>query len=59
MMQAPIPLGDLRREYGRIRTEIDQAVERVLQRGWFILSLPEVDHVMRTTRSFFASVVAP
>lgn len=36
-MQAPIPLGDLRREYGRIRTEIDQAVERVLDRGWFIL----------------------
>jgi len=36
-MQAPIPLGDLRREVDLLRTEIDQAVERVLDRGWFIL----------------------
>jgi dTDP-4-amino-4,6-dideoxygalactose transaminase len=32
-----IPLGDLRREYASIRSEIDEAVGRVLQRGWFIL----------------------
>lgn len=36
-MSANIPLGDLRREYVRIRSEIDSAVDRVLQRGWFIL----------------------
>jgi dTDP-4-amino-4,6-dideoxygalactose transaminase len=36
-MPSPIPLGDLRREYGRIRAEIDEAIEQVLRRGWFIL----------------------
>ncbi len=36
-MPSNIPLGDLRREYRRIRSEIDEAVERVLCRGWFIL----------------------
>ncbi len=36
-MPSNIPLGDLRREYTRIRSEIDDAVERVLRRGWFIL----------------------
>lgn len=38
MMQAPIPLGDLHREYSLIRHEID--------------------HVVRTTRSFFVNLVA-
>jgi dTDP-4-amino-4,6-dideoxygalactose transaminase len=37
MMSSRIPLGDLRREYDRIGSEIDEAIERVLQRGWFIL----------------------
>lgn len=32
-----IPLADLRREHAAIRAEIDQAIERVLRRGWFIL----------------------
>lgn len=41
-MPPAIPMADLRREYGRIRPEIDQAVERVLRRGWFILG-EEVD----------------
>lgn len=36
-MAAPIPLGDLRREYSRFRSEIDGAIERVLRQGWFIL----------------------
>jgi dTDP-4-amino-4,6-dideoxygalactose transaminase len=36
-MSTNIPLGDLRREYARIRSGIDAAVARVLQRGWFIL----------------------
>ncbi|MGD9048786.1 MAG: DegT/DnrJ/EryC1/StrS family aminotransferase [Anaerolineae bacterium] len=36
-MSTFIPLVDLRREYDRIRSEIDTAVARVLQRGWFIL----------------------
>ena len=36
-MPSTIPLGDLRREYDRLHSEIDDAVERVLKRGWFIL----------------------
>jgi dTDP-4-amino-4,6-dideoxygalactose transaminase len=36
-MPSTIPLSDLRREYTRIRTEIDEAIERVLRRGWFTL----------------------
>jgi len=36
-MPAPIPLGDLRREYDQIRSEVDDAIERVLRQGWFIL----------------------
>ena len=36
-MSSSIPLGDLRREYDRIRPEIDKAIERVLRRGWFVL----------------------
>jgi dTDP-3-amino-3,4,6-trideoxy-alpha-D-glucose transaminase len=32
-----IPMGDLKREYDRLRPEIDAAIERVLRRGWFIL----------------------
>jgi dTDP-4-amino-4,6-dideoxygalactose transaminase len=36
-MPTPIPLGDLRREYTCTRSEIDQAIERVLCRGWFVL----------------------
>jgi dTDP-4-amino-4,6-dideoxygalactose transaminase len=37
MMVSRIPLGDLEREYARLRSEIDPAVGRVLRRGWFIL----------------------
>jgi dTDP-3-amino-3,4,6-trideoxy-alpha-D-glucose transaminase len=37
MMSSSIPLGDLRREYDRIGSDIDDAVERVLRRGWFVL----------------------
>jgi dTDP-4-amino-4,6-dideoxygalactose transaminase len=36
-MASTIPMADLRREYIRIGPEIDQAIERVLRRGWFIL----------------------
>ncbi|MGC9332984.1 MAG: DegT/DnrJ/EryC1/StrS family aminotransferase [Anaerolineae bacterium] len=36
-MSTPIPLIDLRREYARIRSEIDEAITRVLRRGWFVL----------------------
>ena len=36
-MPSNIPMGDLRREYARLHAKIDQAIERVLQRGWFIL----------------------
>jgi dTDP-4-amino-4,6-dideoxygalactose transaminase len=36
-MPSTIPLGDLRREYDHLHSEIDEAVKRVLNRGWFIL----------------------
>lgn len=32
-----IPFGDLRRQYESMRGEIDAAVGRVLERGWFVL----------------------
>lgn len=32
-----VPFGDLRRQYQAIRSEIDAAVRRVLERGWFVL----------------------
>jgi dTDP-4-amino-4,6-dideoxygalactose transaminase len=37
MMPPRIPLRDLQREYAHLRPQIDQAIERVLRRGWFIL----------------------
>jgi dTDP-4-amino-4,6-dideoxygalactose transaminase len=37
MMPPTIPLGDLQREYARLHSDIDAAIERVLRRGWFIL----------------------
>ena len=37
-----IPFGDLTREVGEIREAVDQAVARVLDRGWFIFG-PEVE----------------
>ncbi len=36
-MAPTIPLADLRRDYASIRSEIDEAIDRVLQRGWFVL----------------------
>lgn len=36
-MASRIPLADLGREYRRIHSAVDEAVERVLRRGWFIL----------------------
>ena len=35
-MPSSIPLADLGREYARVRSEVDQALERVLERGRFI-----------------------
>jgi len=32
-----IPFGDLKRNYFQLKKEIDQAVQRVLDSGWFIL----------------------
>jgi dTDP-4-amino-4,6-dideoxygalactose transaminase len=32
-----VPFGDLRRQYQSIRSEIDEAVRRVLERGWYVL----------------------
>lgn len=36
-MPSSIPLADPSREYARIRSDVDQALERVLHRGWFVL----------------------
>jgi dTDP-4-amino-4,6-dideoxygalactose transaminase len=36
-MPTPIPLVDLRREYARIHSEIDESIARVLRQGWFVL----------------------
>ena len=38
----PVKLGDLAREYQEIQGPIDEAIARVLSRGWFILG-PEVE----------------
>lgn len=37
MLAARIPMRDLRREYTAIRSELEDAIERVVQRGWFVL----------------------
>ena len=37
-----VPFIDLRREYESIKEEIEEAIKRVLERGWFILG-PEVE----------------
>ena len=34
-----VPFGDLRRQYDAMRQEIDEAVQRVFERGWFILGV--------------------
>jgi dTDP-4-amino-4,6-dideoxygalactose transaminase len=34
-----VPFGDLRRQYDAMRQEIDLAVQRVFERGWFILGV--------------------
>jgi dTDP-4-amino-4,6-dideoxygalactose transaminase len=34
-----VPFGDLRRQYVAMRQEIDEAVQRVFERGWFILGI--------------------
>ncbi|MBI3649856.1 MAG: DegT/DnrJ/EryC1/StrS family aminotransferase [Acidobacteria bacterium] len=34
-----VPFGDLRRQYFAMREEIDAAVQRVFERGWFILGV--------------------
>ncbi len=34
-----VPFGDLRRQYDALQEEIDQAVRRVHERGWFILGV--------------------
>ena len=37
MTVARIPMRDLKREFTPIRSEIDDAIERVVERGWFML----------------------
>lgn len=32
-----VPFGDLRRQYDTIKDEIDSAISRVIERGWFVL----------------------
>ena len=42
-----IPFGDLTREVQEIRQDVDQAIARVLDRGWFIFG-PEVEEFEKT-----------
>jgi len=37
LVSTSVPFGDLRRTYMRHQTEFDNAVRRVLKRGWFVL----------------------
>ena len=37
VIAARIPMRDLRREYNLISSDIDDAIERVVKRGWFVL----------------------
>lgn len=50
-----VPFGDLRRTYATIRDEVDGALRRVTERGWFILG-EEGEHF---EREFAAYVGAP
>ncbi len=34
-----VPFGDLRRQYDAMRQEVDEAVQRVFERGWFVLGV--------------------
>lgn len=36
-MEQPIPFGDLKRQNALLRTEIDRAIARVIESGWYIL----------------------
>ncbi len=51
MNQDQVPFGDLAREYLSIRAEVDAAITRVLNRGWFILG-PEVQAFERQWADF-------
>lgn len=51
MLANNVPLNDLRRQYQRLRSEIDQAVFRVLSSGWYILG-PEVEAFERDFADF-------
>ena len=46
-----VPFGDLRRQYDSIRNEIDSAIKRVLERGWFVLGT-EVEEFERRFASY-------
>jgi dTDP-4-amino-4,6-dideoxygalactose transaminase len=48
-----VPFGDLRRHYGAIRGEIDGAVRRVFERGWFVLGA-EVQEFERRFAEYLA-----
>src|SRR5262245_19598214 len=45
-----VPFGDLARQYASIREEVDDAISRVLRRGWFILG----EELARFEREFAA-----
>lgn len=50
-MTAKIPFLDLRASYLELKTEIDAAVSRVLDSGWYILG-PEVESFEEEFASF-------
>lgn len=49
-----VPFGDLRRQYQTIRAEIDSAVQRVLERGWFVLGT-EVEQFEREFAAYLGA----
>lgn len=48
-----VPFGDLRRQYRAIHGEIDSAVSRVMERGWFVLGV-EVEQFEREFADYLA-----
>ena len=52
-----IPISDLKEQYQNIKEEIDSVIERVMERGWFILG-EEVERFEREFASFLGSTHA-
>lgn len=49
-----VPFGDLRRQYEALQNEIDPAIRRVLERGWFVLG-QEVEQFEREFAAYLGA----